>query len=183
MADTNISNWSAFWLYVSQTFYNKVLQNATRNDFENFLQKILGIPSSFWEIVLLILLFLVVCVAILIVLKIIAAIGTIVSKIIQPISIPESLQPICTLASEGLRAFCTLASESLPPICTLASEVLKHACILMPVMLVTLTLVLVVLSNFTPIDVDKYFSKFIDFCFTPYKTPEQSMPPPLVNGY
>lgn len=104
--------------------YNKILQNAIYNDFENFRQQILRILISIWEfIVLPIALFLIVW----IVLKVIAAIGTFVSKIIQP---------ICTLASEGFKA-----------ICTLASQVLKYACILMPVMLVTLSFVLVVLVS------------------------------------
>ncbi|KAF7903064.1 hypothetical protein EAF00_002966 [Botryotinia globosa] len=279
MADTNISNWTAFWLYVSQTLYDRVSKNATRDDFENFLQKIPGIPPSFWDFsVFPMLSFLGVYIAICIVLKIIAAIGTIVSKFIQPISIPESLQAIGTIVSkfiqpfsipkslqaigtivskfiqpfsipESLQAIGTIVSkfiqpisipeslqvidtivskfiqpflifkslqaietiiskfiqsisiheslqaigiivskfiqpisihESLQAICTLASDVSKYACILMPVMLLTLCFVLVVLWKLIPA---KHVSMIVNFYFTPYKTPEQSMAPPLINGH
>ncbi|TGO62155.1 hypothetical protein BELL_1129g00020 [Botrytis elliptica] len=133
MAETNISDWKSFFLYVLQTLYNKVLQNATPNDVKNFLQQILRIPPSIWQFIVLFLFF---CLVIWIVLKSIAVIGTFASKVIQPISIPESLKVLCTSAS----------------------EIAKHVCILIGVVVLVIGVVVLVIGVVVLV-IDAQFSK------------------------
>ncbi|TGO09305.1 hypothetical protein BTUL_0172g00290 [Botrytis tulipae] len=134
-ADSEITDWGGLWRYFFQKLFNYLLENITRNDFENSLQQILRIPSSIWELIALAIGFsLVVWFFIWIVFKIIE-------------SITDMFKALCIAVPEICKPFCIAISEICKSFFAFAGQISKYVCVLIPVVLIIVVLIIVVLLN------------------------------------
>ncbi|KAK6612097.1 hypothetical protein H4I96_01310 [Botrytis cinerea] len=155
--------------------FNKMVENLTPSDPEKLFQQIQKVPRPIWESMLMLILFGLVihCVfgifgAICVFLRD-SFIG-IINALIEPIS-------VSTILSKAFDAVKIVLSKAFDPVKIVLSkaldtvrEIAKYACISILILLVLLIFGLVVLSNFTTIDVGQIIMDILYSYFAPFKT-------------
>ncbi|CCD33772.1 hypothetical protein BofuT4_P063740.1 [Botrytis cinerea T4] len=174
--------------------FNKMVENHTPSDIEKLFQQIQKVPRPIWESMLMLILFGLVIHyvfgifgAICVFLRnsfigIINAVSTISSniiiitvtnfefKLIEPISVStilsKAFDAVKIVLSKAFDAVKIVLSKALDTV----REIAKYACISILILLVLLIFGLVVLSNFTTIDVGQIIMDILYSYFAPFKT-------------